>query len=73
LSNVQGRLVGKREWLAHPYLQAALDDGNPPFYTWFADGALNASYNCLDRYVGAPHNVVFGGFALLLAARTPPG
>ncbi len=29
--------------------QAVLDESNPPFYTWFADGALNASYNCLDR------------------------
>jgi len=35
--------------------QAVLDDGNPPFYTWFADGALNASYNCLDRHVDAGH------------------
>ena len=32
-----------------------LDDSNPPFYTWFADGALNASYNCLDRHVNAGH------------------
>jgi acetyl-CoA synthetase len=31
--------------------QAALDDHNPPFFTWFADGTLNASYNCLDRHV----------------------
>jgi acetyl-CoA synthetase len=35
--------------------QAVLDDSNPPFYTWFADGALNASYNCLDRHVQAGH------------------
>jgi acetyl-CoA synthetase len=35
--------------------QAVLDDSNPPFYTWFADGALNASYNCLDRHVAAGH------------------
>ena len=35
--------------------QAVLDDTNPPFYTWFADGALNASYNCLDRHVAAGH------------------
>ena len=35
--------------------QAVLDDSNPPFYTWFADGALNASYNCLDRHVDAGH------------------
>ncbi|MBA2445070.1 MAG: acetate--CoA ligase, partial [Nocardioidaceae bacterium] len=30
-----------------------LDDSNPPFYTWFADGTLNVSYNCLDRHVEA--------------------
>src|SRR5216110_1281618 len=34
---------------------SVLDDGNPPFYTWFADGRLNASYNCLDRHVEAGH------------------
>jgi acetyl-CoA synthetase len=26
-----------------------LDDTNAPFYRWFEDGELNASYNCLDR------------------------
>jgi len=30
-----------------------LDDSNPPFYTWFTDGTLNVSYNCLDRHVEA--------------------
>jgi acetyl-CoA synthetase len=30
---------------------AVLDDSNPPFYTWFADGTIKASYNCLDRHV----------------------
>jgi len=35
--------------------QQVLDDSNPPFYTWFADGTLNASYNCLDRHVQAGH------------------
>ena len=28
-----------------------LDETNAPFYTWFEDGELNASYNCLDRHV----------------------
>ncbi len=28
-----------------------LDDSNPPFYRWFGDGTINASYNCLDRHV----------------------
>ena len=30
---------------------SVLDDRNPPFYTWFDDGTINASYNCLDRHV----------------------
>jgi acetyl-CoA synthetase len=32
-----------------------LDDTNPPFYRWFADGTLNVSYNCLDRHVRGGH------------------
>ena len=28
-----------------------LDESKAPFYTWFEDGALNVSYNCLDRNV----------------------
>jgi acetyl-CoA synthetase len=34
---------------------SVLDDSDPPFYSWFADGRLNASYNCLDRHVEAGH------------------
>jgi acetyl-CoA synthetase len=30
-----------------------LDWSNPPFAKWFADGTLNAAYNCLDRHVEA--------------------
>jgi acetyl-CoA synthetase len=30
-----------------------LDDSNPPFFKWFEDGRLNASYNCVDRHVEA--------------------
>jgi acetyl-CoA synthetase len=33
-----------------PFTQV-LDDSNAPFFKWFADGRLNASYNCLDRNV----------------------
>ncbi|HZV97402.1 MAG TPA: acetate--CoA ligase [Methylophilaceae bacterium] len=33
-----------------PFTQV-LDDSNPPFYRWFYDGELNASYNCLDRHL----------------------
>ena len=28
-----------------------LNSQNPPFYKWFEDGMLNASYNCIDRHV----------------------
>ncbi len=31
----------------------SLDESNPPFYKWFADGRLNVSANCLDRHVEA--------------------
>ncbi|WP_334153638.1 acetate--CoA ligase [Tepidimonas sp.] len=36
-----------------PFTQV-LDESNKPFYRWFADGELNASYNCLDRHMGTP-------------------
>jgi acetyl-CoA synthetase len=35
-----------------PFTQT-LDWSNPPFARWFADGALNVAYNCLDRHVEA--------------------
>ncbi len=28
-----------------------LDESKPPFYRWYYDGELNASYNCLDRHL----------------------
>jgi acetyl-CoA synthetase len=37
------------DWYRAP--TESLDEGNPPFYKWFADGTLNASVNCLDRHV----------------------
>jgi acetyl-CoA synthetase len=33
-----------------PFTQV-LDESKPPFFRWFADGTLNASYNCLDRHL----------------------
>ncbi|MFM0203718.1 acetate--CoA ligase [Paraburkholderia fungorum] len=30
-----------------------LDESNAPFYTWFEDGQINASYNSIDRHVEA--------------------
>jgi len=39
-----------RETLAwHKPFTEVLDESNAPFYKWFYDGELNASYNCLDR------------------------
>jgi acetyl-CoA synthetase len=40
-------------WFEEP--STALDDSDPPFYKWFTDGKINASYNCLDRHVEAGH------------------
>jgi acetyl-CoA synthetase len=39
------------EWEREP--AEALDETDPPFYKWFADGRLNVSANCLDRHVAA--------------------
>src|SRR4051794_41584276 len=38
-------------WFSEP--SEILDDSDPPFYKWFKDGTINASYNCLDRHVEA--------------------
>ena len=38
-------------WFKEP--TETVDESNPPFYKWFTDGKLNASYNCLDRHVEA--------------------
>jgi len=42
---------GRLHW--HTPFETVLDDTDPPFYRWFDDGRLNASYNCLDRHVEA--------------------
>jgi acetyl-CoA synthetase len=39
------------DWTREP--SQGLDESNPPFYKWFADGELNVSANCLDRHVAA--------------------
>ncbi len=39
------------DWSREP--SESLDESNPPFYKWFADGELNVSANCLDRHVAA--------------------
>ncbi len=39
------------DWFTDP--SESLDNSNPPFFKWFADGKINASHNCLDRHVEA--------------------
>jgi len=39
----------KLHWFKN--FSCGLDRSQAPFYTWFADGVLNASYNCLDRHL----------------------
>ncbi|MEO8485432.1 MAG: acetate--CoA ligase [Betaproteobacteria bacterium] len=53
-----------RENLAwHKPFTEVLDETNAPFYRWFHDGELNASYNCLDvnleRGLGEKTAIVF--------------
>jgi len=45
------KLARELEWSRQP--TEALDDSDPPFFKWFADGKLNASVNCVDRHVEA--------------------
>src|SRR4249920_1898545 len=39
------------DWVGAP--TQGLDESDPPFFKWFADGTLNDSANCLDRHVAA--------------------
>ena len=42
-----GRLA-KENLSWHKPFESVLNESNVPFYRWFEDGLLNASYNCLD-------------------------
>jgi len=43
------RRLALENLLWHKPFTQVLDESKAPFYRWFADGKLNASYNCLDR------------------------
>ncbi|MFM0696845.1 acetate--CoA ligase [Paraburkholderia graminis] len=47
-----GRLARETLSWNKPFTKV-LDESNAPFYTWFEDGQLNASYNSIDRHVEA--------------------
>ena len=40
----------------HKPFTKVLDESKAPFYTWFEDGELNVSYNCLDRHLPTQPN-----------------
>ena len=44
------RLAREHLLWQRPFTQI-LDESNAPFFQWFADGRINASYNCLDRHL----------------------
>jgi len=48
-----GRLAREQLLWKTPFTRS-LDESNAPFFKWFEDGTLNASYNCLDRHLGTP-------------------
>jgi len=50
LAGFWGRLA-KENLAWHKPFTKTLDESNAPFYRWFHDGELNASYNCLDRHL----------------------
>jgi acetyl-CoA synthetase len=43
--------LAREELLWHKPFTKVLDESNAPFFKWFEDGELNASYNCLDRHL----------------------
>jgi acetyl-CoA synthetase len=43
--------LARENVLWHKPFTQTLDESNAPFYKWFADGTVNASYNCLDRHL----------------------
>jgi acetyl-CoA synthetase len=47
-----GRLAREHVLWSKPFT-TVLDESNAPFFKWFADGELNASYNCLERNLKA--------------------
>ena len=45
-----GRLAREHVLWHRPFTRV-LDESNAPFFKWFHDGELNASYNCLDPHL----------------------
>src|SRR5688500_8363518 len=43
--------LAREHLLWHKPFTRGVDESNAPFYKWFEDGQLNASYNCLDKHL----------------------
>ena len=43
--------LARKQLQWHKPFTKGLDESNAPFYTWFEDGELNVSYNCLDVHL----------------------
>src|SRR5215467_2264605 len=43
--------LARENLLWHKPFTKTLDESKAPFYRWFHDGEINASYNCLDRHL----------------------
>ena len=43
--------LARENVLWHKPFTKTLDESGAPFFKWFHDGELNASYNCLDRHL----------------------
>lgn len=52
LEGFWGKMAGELHWFK-PYDKVL--DWKPPFAQWFPGGQTNASYNCLDKHLGTPH------------------
>ncbi len=52
-----GRLARENLGWHKPFTRV-VDEDQAPFFKWFSDGELNASYNCLDRHLATQPNKV---------------
>ena len=50
-SRASGPAWRASNWSGTSRSPRTLDESNAPFFKWFEDGELNASYNCLDRHI----------------------
>src|SRR5471032_446741 len=50
--------LARQELLWSKPFTKVLDESTPPFFKWFYDGELNASYNCLNRHLKTQPNKV---------------